>query len=230
MKYLKRMMVTLILIFYGALISACISIKVGSPLVTEGLDALQLGESTRADVLLALGQPRGHGSVLLSQDPYPRDIVFYEFMQSDGKNVELEILLVFVREEAYDGYLWFASSERIRTESDIPLLVMPESVAQGYFPHTGPLESRFVRGQTTGDEVLEALLQPTGIGAAILPPLHEEQTVMFYEDIEMEDMNSVGGELVADFRQRILLVLLTDNVYDGFMWYSNGGLLEARTY
>lgn len=229
MKYLKLTTMTLSLVLCGVVTSACISLKYGSPLVTEGLEALQLGESTRADVLLALGQPRGNGSVRLRQDPEPRDIMFYEFIQTNGKNVELEILLVFMLEDAYDGSLWFASSERIRKEGGIPLL-MPESVAQGYFPDTGPLESQFIRGQTTRDAVLEALSLPTGTGAAILPPQHEEQTVMFYEDIEMGDVDSVGDEMVANYRQRILLILLTGNVYDGFLWYSNETVVEARTY
>lgn len=229
MKNVKRTTMTLSLLLCGLVTSACISLKYGSPLVTDGLEALQLGESERADVLLALGQPRGNGSVRLSQDPEPRDIMFYEFIQAKGEKVELEILLVFMLENAYDGYLWFASSERIRKEGSIPLF-MPESLAQGYFPDTEPLESRFVRGQTTRDAVLEALSPPTGTGAAILPPRHERQTVMFYEDIEMGGVDSVGGEMVADFRQRILLILLTGNVYDGFMWYSNEAVTEARTH
>ena len=229
MKYLKRSTIVSSLILCSVLISACMSVKFGSPLVTDGLDALEIGESTRADVLLALGQPRGNGSVRLSQDPHPRDIVYYELVQSDGKNVELEILLVFMLEGTYDGYLWFASSERIRMEGG-GLIVGPGSVELGYFPDVEPLESLFVRGKTTRDEVREALSLPTGIGAAILPPQYKEQAVMYYEDIEVGDIDSAGGEFVASVRNRILLVLLTNDVYDGFMWASNQGVEEARAH
>ena len=117
------------------LASACMTLKHGTPLITEGLHSLKLGQSTYADILLALGQPRGNGSVRVSQSPEPHDILFYEFMESDLKNVEFEILLVFMVDQIYDGYLWFASTDRVRQKGGIPFLTA-NTVMIGYFPET----------------------------------------------------------------------------------------------
>lgn len=228
MKPLYRTLRTGSLVLCCALASACISMEYGSPLITEGLDSLQLGQSTHADILLALGQPRGNGSVHMSQHPAPRDMLFYEFLKLKGKNVEIEILVVFILDEHYDGHLWFASSERINNKGGF-LGVDPKKVVQGYFPATGPLETSFVRGRTSREDLLAVLGTPTGIGAAVLPPQHDNQVVLFYEDIVMDNMQSVAGEIVVDMRQRILLVMLTADVYDGFMWYSNAGVVEGKT-
>ncbi len=213
--------------FLCALSNACISMKFGTPLITEGLDSLELGQSTHADILLALGNPRGNGSAHMRQHPEPRDMLFYEFVKAGGKDVELEILVVFMLDQHYDGYLWFASSERMRSKGG-SLFSPPEKVTQGYFPGTGPLEDSFVRGQTSLEDVLTALGAPTGVGAAILPPEHVAQDVLFYEDVEVVNIQSVGEEMKADMRHRILLVMLTADMYDGFMWYSNAGVTEGR--
>jgi outer membrane protein assembly factor BamE (lipoprotein component of BamABCDE complex) len=214
-----------------ALTSGCISVEYGTPLITAGLASLELEKSTHADILLALGQPRGKGSLHVSQSPDPRDMLFYEYIKSDGKNTELEILTVLMLDQHYDGYLWFASSERMRKQGNFPVLERPQQVkiVQGYFPETAPLEDRFVRGSTSRDEILNVLGAPGGIGAAILPPEHKTQDALFYEDLEAGDMKYVDGVIVMDTRQRILVVLLTDDVYDGFLWYSNVGLAEAKS-
>lgn len=201
--------------------------RFGTPIVTEGLESLEIGDATRADVLLALGQPRGHGAVHLSQEPTSREILLYEFIESDGKNVGLEILTVYMVDERFDGYLWFASSERVRKKGGIPLL-MPEKVVQGFFPVIDQLEQSFVRGKTNRETVLTEFGAPTGIGAALLPPEHVAQDVLFYEDIEVGNMESAGGEFILEMRQRILLVVLTDDIFDGFMWYSNAGEIEFK--
>ena len=163
----------------------------------------------------------------VSQHPDPREILFFEFLKSDGRNVEIEILVVFMLHQRYDGYLWFASSERMRV--DWSIFEGATGGVQGYFPEIEALENDFSRGHTSQEDVIEALGSPTGIGAAVIPPEHRVQQVFFFEDIEIEDMRSVGGEIVSDMRQRILLVMLTDGVYDGFMWYSNAGVVEGRS-
>jgi len=214
-----------------ALTSACISVEYGTPLITDGLVSLELGQSTYADILLALGQPRGNGSMHVSQSSEPRDILFYEYIKSDGKNTELEILTVLMLDQHYDGYLWFASSERIRKQGNFPVLERPQQakVVQGRFPDIGPLEDDFVRGSTSRSEILTVLGSPGGIGAAVLPPKHEAQNALFYEDLEAGDMKYVDGVIVMNTRQRILVVMLTDDVYDGFMWYSNVGVAEGKS-
>jgi len=226
MKWLAMTLRVAVLVSFGALSTACVSLEYGTPLVTGGLESLELGQSSHSDILLALGKPRGTGSVRVSQHPEPRDILFFEFLKSDGRNVEIEILVVFMLDQRYDGYLWFASTERIQVDRSI--FEGANGGVQGYFPETEALENTFSRGQTSQKDVVAVLGAPTGIGAAIIPPEHHVQQVLFFEDIEVEDMQSEGGEIVADMRQRILLVMLTDEVYDGFMWYSNTGAVEGR--
>ena len=72
--------------------------------------------ATKADVLLALGEPRGSGGARVSPDSEDEEIWLYEFMRINGKKVSLEILLVFLDEGLYDGHLWFRSTEKIRDE------------------------------------------------------------------------------------------------------------------
>jgi len=231
MKQTGRTLGIVVLVLLCTLTSACISVKYGTPLITEGLASLELGQSTHADILLALGQPRGNGSMHMRQSSEPRDILFYEFIKSNGKKTELEILTVLMLDQRYDGYLWFASSERIRKQGNFPVLQRPQQVkiVQGSFPETGPLEDNFIRGSTSRAEILSVLGAPGGIGAAILPPEHKAQDALFYEVLEAGDMKYVDGVIVMSTRQQILVVMLTDDVYDGFMWYSNIGIAEGKS-
>jgi hypothetical protein len=94
--------------------SGCAStIKVGLPPRTDQLDTLRLSESSRADVLLALGQPQGNGAVRFALGP-SRSIWFYDYTEVAGKVVGLKILLVFFEHDKYDGHLWFASTQEFR--------------------------------------------------------------------------------------------------------------------
>jgi hypothetical protein len=76
---------------------------------------------------------------------------------------------------------------------------------------------------------LDVLGAPVGAGAAILPPAHQPLDALFYEDLQAGDMNYVDGVIVMDTRQRILVVMLKDDLYDGFMWYSNVGVAEGKS-
>jgi hypothetical protein len=178
MNGLKKALRTGTMIMFCTLTSACISVEYGTPLITEGLESLELGKSTPADILLALGQPRGNGSMHVSQSPEPRDLLYYEYIKSDGKNTELEILTVLIHDQRYDGYLWFASSERIRKQGGF---LKPKEVVQGYFPETGPLEDVFVRGRTSRDDILHVLVR------RLKPPpschLRTSHWTHFFEDL-----------------------------------------------
>jgi hypothetical protein len=90
------------------------TLKAGSPPRTDQLHTLKLGDSTKADVLLALGQPQGDGMVRSAVEPTPRTIWFYEYSEVVGKVIGLKILLVFFDQEKYDGHLWFASTQEVR--------------------------------------------------------------------------------------------------------------------
>jgi len=82
----------------------------------DGLTSLRPGISTSAEVLMALGEPRGQGVVRYTPHTAPRKIWFYEYVETDGKAVLIRFLLVFFAKDVYDGHLWFFSRSKTETE------------------------------------------------------------------------------------------------------------------
>ena len=74
---------------------------------------LKQNSSNKADVLKALGTPRGYGMARLSSMQDPSVLWFYEFIETDGKNIDLKMLLVFFEDDKYRGHLWFSSFEKV---------------------------------------------------------------------------------------------------------------------
>ena len=81
------------------------------PKIAE-LAKLQRGVSTADDVRRALGEPRGKGAVRLSIGT--ADLWFYDYGEADSSRTLIKYLMVFMRENAYDGYLWFDSETKVR--------------------------------------------------------------------------------------------------------------------
>jgi hypothetical protein len=77
--------------------------------------ALTVGTSSAQDVLRVLGEPMGKGREALPFGPVPRSIWSYNHEASivdlggDGSDSRRMYLLVFLRDEKFDGYLWFSS-------------------------------------------------------------------------------------------------------------------------
>jgi len=95
----------------AAFLAGCAtSIKYGSPPKVNQLSLLKQGVSVKSDVLAALGEPRGYGAGRFHALPKPREIWFYEYMETDGVRTQLKFMLVFFDADRYDGHLWFASS------------------------------------------------------------------------------------------------------------------------
>jgi len=92
----------------------CAAMEFGARPRVDRLAGLTRGVSTEADVLLALGEPRGSGGAIIEPEASPEGIWLYEFVKTDGKEITLHILLVFFDGERYDGHLWFRSSEEVR--------------------------------------------------------------------------------------------------------------------
>lgn len=93
-----------------SLLAGCApTMRFGSPPMTNNLKTLKVGASTPADVLLALGQPRGDGATRLPGAPKPRKIWFYDYVEAAGGVTRGKILLVFFDQEKYDGHLWFSA-------------------------------------------------------------------------------------------------------------------------
>jgi len=81
------------------------------PKVAE-LAKLQRGVSTPDDVRRTLGDPRGKGAVRLSIGS--ADLWFYDYGEGDSSGSRVKYLMVFMRENAYDGYLWFDAETTLR--------------------------------------------------------------------------------------------------------------------
>ena len=89
------------------------SIKYGSPPKVNQIGLLKQGMSVKSDVLAAFGEPRGYGAGRFHLLPTPREIWFYEYLETDGVRTQLKFLLVFFDADRYDGHLWFSSSSLI---------------------------------------------------------------------------------------------------------------------
>jgi len=85
--------------------------SIGHRVPLHNLDHLVSEKSSAVDVRETLGEPRGHGSARFSRDQPKREVWFYEFVQMKGDQASVNILLVFFREDRYEGYLWFSAKE-----------------------------------------------------------------------------------------------------------------------
>ncbi len=97
------------------LLASCASVKQGTPPRVEQLASLTRGVSGPGDILLVLGEPRGHGVARFMPSLPPRDIWLYEYNEAESGSgrVYLAFLLVFLEHDRYDGHLWFASTQRV---------------------------------------------------------------------------------------------------------------------
>ncbi len=98
-------------------VSGCISgrMEMGRRVDPARLEtSLRIGESTRADVLAALGQPNGRGRGLLPIDATVKTVWSYYYEESTIESNELKdsrrmFLWVYLDGDRYDGYMWFSS-------------------------------------------------------------------------------------------------------------------------
>ena len=98
-------------------LEGCVSVTYGVQAHTDRLAQLIPGQTRSSDVLLALGEPRGKGAAHLSPEMPLRNVWYYEYVRASGlttMSVDLKMLLVFMRGDVYDGYLWFSSVEKVK--------------------------------------------------------------------------------------------------------------------
>jgi hypothetical protein len=112
-------------------------------------------------------------------------------------------------------------------------------VATNQLPPTESLTGQLERGISTRADAERILGHPTGVGGARLPPDWGIREVWFYQSIKINGMHRAapasgetltGMVLSADVTQHILLVFFSGDRYDGYMWYSNAGKVEAKTH
>jgi hypothetical protein len=106
-----------------ALLAGCASVQWGAPPRVDHLASLTPGVSTKADLLMALGAPRGYGTGRLSPESPPMKLWFYEYVEAKGQDISLKILVVMVGKvenegdpENYEGHLWFYSGTKLTKE------------------------------------------------------------------------------------------------------------------
>lgn len=92
-------------------------LEMGSPPRVDKLETLKPHVSTQNDVLLTLGEPRGYGSARLDPDFPHQRVWLYEYSVSEGKNIQITMLLVFFSRDTYDGYMWFADATNLKDKS-----------------------------------------------------------------------------------------------------------------
>ena len=95
-----------------------------------------------------------------------------------------------------------------------------EGPATSAFMEVTRLEGSFKRGVSTKTDVQRLLGSPTGTGNAALPADPELREIWFYQDIEMTDIRLAQVYQVT-MREQILLVFFKQEIFDGFVWYSN---------
>ena len=91
------------------LLGGCLSVEFGYPVAYRALDGMVPGKTTQAELLLALGEPRGAGAFRVAQYQRPRDALYYEYIKASGSRTQVEILIVLMQDQRFDGYMWFAS-------------------------------------------------------------------------------------------------------------------------
>lgn len=112
-----------VLLRLATLFAACLGILVmtacsttmsfGSIPQIERLQTLTIGASNAGDVVRALGEPRGHGQMRFEPGRPEQQIWLYEYMRSDGRKVQLKMLLVFMDKDTYVGHMWFSSGQLV---------------------------------------------------------------------------------------------------------------------
>ncbi len=102
----------------------------------------------------------------------------------------------------------------------------------GHFPDSALLDN-FQRGITSRQDVIAALGEPVGAGSSLLPPDYRRRDILYYEQIDIGDMkvarNPDRSHVTVEIHQQVLGVLLLDDKFDGFMWFSTEMLGEALT-
>jgi len=71
---------------------------------------LKRGVSTKADVITLLGEPDGSGGAQFPTASYENDVWYYEASRASLSNMDQNILLVYFREEVFDGFMWFSNN------------------------------------------------------------------------------------------------------------------------
>lgn len=105
----------LVALLAGTALQGCATrMEMGAPPALHRLNQLTPHVSSKNDVLLALGEPRGYGAARLDPGFAQQRVWLYEYNVTEGTNIQLTMLLVFFSGEKYDGYMWFADAVNLK--------------------------------------------------------------------------------------------------------------------
>jgi hypothetical protein len=106
---------TLLLLLGLCVLPGCATrIEIGSPPRVDRLEQLTPNKSTPNDVLLLLGEPKGHGYSRLGPDLQRQRVWSYEYMLAEGEKIRTTILMVFFSGDVYEGYWWFGDALELK--------------------------------------------------------------------------------------------------------------------
>jgi hypothetical protein len=107
-------------------------------------------------------------------------------------------------------------------------------VGTGAFPKVEAIETQLKRGVSTKADVQRLLGVPNGSGGALLPGYGDKRQqlepyqIWYYEDIEVTDTKAEEQLVTMNMRQQILTVFFRGELFHGYFWTSNSGLVQAR--
>jgi hypothetical protein len=118
----------------------------------------------------------------------------------------------------------------MRTLQPLPAILLALSLATALLPGCGEIkvrsgvpvatsmiESRLTLGQSTAEDVRQALGEPVGMGREFLPFHDQPRTVWSYHFEEGQVSLSGSG----DSRRIFVWIFLKDARYDGYLWVSS---------
>jgi len=101
-------------------------------------------------------------------------------------------------------------------------------VTTGAFVNVNRLDTELQKGVSTKMEVQRMLGAPNGMGGAIFTIDPKQREIWYYENVQMKDIKREEGVIKMNVQQQVLLVFFEKGVYDGYMWFTNVGMVEAR--
>ena len=102
------------------------------------------------------------------------------------------------------------------------------------FPKVGAIETQLKRGVSTKADVQRLLGVPNGSGGALLPGYGDKSQqlepyqIWYYEDVEVTGTKAEERLMTMNMRQQILVVFFRGELFHGYFWTSNSGLVQAR--
>jgi hypothetical protein len=113
---ISRRLIHLVAFLAVALTAGCaemVTVRTHEPIDLKAIGTtLRVGESTREDVIAALGVPAGRGRAMLPIDEEPRTVWFYTYSVASapmaGGKGKLDVMVVFVyfKGDRYDGSMY----------------------------------------------------------------------------------------------------------------------------